>query len=144
MHRVKQIDYDEDDLYDEEANDNYNGDDQDDDGLTAEDRENLSNLTPVVRAELDEAGFQASDKEIQDALWHYYWDVGKSVVYLKSLRAPRQLKSQQQTVLQQQQGKKKEKPKSKFDQAAEKSAVSIGELFSYSFGFLRGFHVSGL
>ena len=25
-----------------------------------------------------------SDVEIQEALWHYYYDVGKSVTYLKS------------------------------------------------------------
>lgn len=27
---------------------------------------------------------QVSDGEIEEALWHYYYDVGKSVTYLKS------------------------------------------------------------
>lgn len=30
------------------------------------------------------SNYSVSDKEIQDALWHYYYDVSKSVVYLKS------------------------------------------------------------
>jgi elongation factor 1 alpha-like protein len=119
MQRVKNIDYDEDDIYSEE--DEYHEEEQ---THTAEDRENFNSLTPVVQAELTEAGLQASDREIQDALWHYYWDVGKSVAYLKNTRTPR--------TPQQQQGKKeKEKPKSKFDQAAEESAKKAGESCSF-------------
>ena len=51
--RVKDIDYDEDDMYsgDEGDYDNTGGD-----GLTEEDKENFATLTPVVRAELDEGG----------------------------------------------------------------------------------------
>ena len=84
--RVKDIEYDEDDMYsgDEEDYDNAGGD-----GFTDEDRENFSTLTPVVRAELDEAGFQVENKEIEDALWHYFWDVGKSVTYLKNAKQPK-------------------------------------------------------
>ena len=120
MQRVKKIDYDEDDIYSDEE-DNYAEEDQ---GYTAEDRENFTTLTPVVRAELDEAGLQASDREIEEALWHYYWDVGKSVAYLKNTRTPRSQQKQQDA--------KKEKPKSKFDQAAEKSGSKAGE-FDISF-----------
>lgn len=117
MHRVKNIEYDEDELdlddeeYGEEEQQTY----------TAEDRDNFASLTPVVRAELDEAGLQASDRDIEEALWHYYWDVGKSVAYLKNARTPRPAQQQQPK-------KEKEKPKSKFDQAAEKSAETAGEL----------------
>jgi elongation factor 1 alpha-like protein len=109
MQRVKNIGYDEDDLYDD---DDYAEEEQ---GYSAEDRDNFANLTPVVRAELEEAGVQTSDKQIEDALWHYYWDVGKSVAYLKGARKPEP-------------EAKKEKPKSKFDEAAQKNASKAGEL----------------
>lgn len=115
MHRVKKIEYDDDDYYSDEGED-YAEEEQ---GYTAEDRQNFATYTPVVQAGLEEAGLQASDREIEDALWHYYWDVGKSVAYLKNTRTPR---------TPQQQGGKKEKIKSRFDQAAEKSAEKIGEL----------------
>jgi elongation factor 1 alpha-like protein len=116
MQRVKNVDYDDDDLYSDE---DY-GDEADAQGRTAEDIDNFATLTPVVRAELDEANIAATTKDIEDALWHYFWDVGKSVAYLKNARTPRTTAPAQQT--------KKEKPKSKFDQAAEKSKEKAGEL----------------
>jgi elongation factor 1 alpha-like protein len=77
-HRIKAValedgydDYDED--YAEEA----------DDALTAEDREQLSAGTVAVRAELG-AGFPVTDQQIQDSLWHYFYDIAKTVAYLKS------------------------------------------------------------
>ena len=117
MQRVKNVGYDDDDLYDDQ-DDEY---DQDD-GTTysAEDKEHFASLTPVIRAELEEVGVQASDKAIEDALWHYYWDVGKSVSYLKSSGTPRpQQQSTEKTA--------KAKTKSKFDEAAERSAAKAGE-----------------
>jgi elongation factor 1 alpha-like protein len=39
--------------------------------------------TVQVKAALDPS-ILVSDAEIQEALWHYYYDVGKSVTYLKS------------------------------------------------------------
>ncbi|KAL9535755.1 hypothetical protein SMMN14_01412 [Sphaerulina musiva] len=110
MQRVKNIDYDDDDVYSDEEEYAEEGSGE----YSAEDKENFAALTPVVRAELDEAGIPATTKQIEDALWHYYWDVGKSVAYLKNSKAPQQPK---------QQVAKKEKPKSKFDEAAEQSAV---------------------
>lgn len=110
MHRVKKVEYEDDDLYsgeEEEADAEY----------TAEDRDNFATLTPVVRAELEEARLHASDREIEEALWHYYWDVSKSVAYLKNTRTPRPA----------QRTEKKEQPKSKFDQAVQKSAEKAGE-----------------
>lgn len=118
MQRVKNVDYDEDDLYSDDGDD-YTGEEQ---GYSAEDKDNFANLTPVVRAELDEAGVPATTSQIEDALWHYYWDVGKSVAYLKNSRTPRQPEQQQA---------KKEKPKSKFDEAAQKSAEIAGEFESF-------------
>ena len=118
MQRVKNVGYDDDDLYDEQ-DDDY---DQDDGATyTAEDKEHFATLTPVIRAELEEVGVQASDKAIEDALWHYYWDVGKSVSYLKSNGTP---KSHQQSA----EKMAKAKTKSKFDEAAERSAEKAGEL----------------
>ena len=116
MQRQKNMQYDDDDLYDEE--DDYGEEPQEE--YTAEDKDNFATLTPVVRAELEEAGLSVSDADIQESLWHYYWDVGKSVSYLKNARTPRQ--QQDKTG-----GAKKEKSKSKFDQAAEKSAEKAGE-----------------
>lgn len=110
MQRNKNIDYDEDDLYSEEEEDFG-----EDEGHTQEDKDNFATLTPVVRAELDEAGIPATTQQIEDALWHYFWDVGKSVAYLKNSRTPREG---------QKEGKKEGKAKSKFEQAAEKAGES--------------------
>ncbi|CZT25395.1 uncharacterized protein RCC_11126 [Ramularia collo-cygni] len=112
MQRVKNLDYDEDDLYSDDED--YNEEGGDEQEQTAEDRENFAALTPVVRAELEESGVQVDDGEIEKALYYYYWDVGKSVAYLKNSKSPQTATPEQQP--------KKEKPKSKFDEAAEKSA----------------------
>ena len=115
--RVKNVDFDDDEddyFYSDEEGGAH---DTQDAAYTAEDADNFRTLTPVVKAELEEAGFQASNREIQDALWDNYWDVSKSVAYLKNSRTPRKP----------QQTPKKEKQKSKFDQAAEASAQKAGE-----------------
>ena len=119
---MKDIDYDEDDLYsgDEEDYDNAGGD-----SLTDKDRENFSTLTPVVRAELDEACLQVETKEIEDALWYYFWDVGKSVTYLKNAKQPKKPTTQTPPT--------KEKAKSKFDLAQEDSAKKSGGEFAVPF-----------
>lgn len=114
MQRVKNIEYLDDDVYSDEDECGA----EEPGGYSAEDKENFASLTPVVRAELDEAGVSATTKQIEDALWHYYWDVGKSVAYLKNSKTPQPPKQQEG---------KKEKPKSKFDEAAEQSAVIAGE-----------------
>lgn len=118
MQRVKNVGYDEDDLYSDE--DDYVEEGGDEQGYTDEDRENFAALTPVVRAELEESGLQVDDGEIGQALWHYFWDVGKSVAYLKNSRTPRTASSEPPA--------KKEKPKSKFDEAAQKSAEKASKL----------------
>lgn len=76
--RVKDVDYDEDDIYSDEEEEYAGGD-----GYTEEDKQQLIALTPVVRAELEEAGLQADDRQIEESLYHYYYDVGKTVTYLK-------------------------------------------------------------
>lgn len=77
-HRVKAVALDDDyEDYDEDY-----GEDSDN-ALTAEDKEQLAAGTVAVRAELGD-GFPVTDKEIQDSLWHYYYDIAKTVAYLKS------------------------------------------------------------
>ena len=43
----------------------------------------MRQATVQVKAALDPS-ISVLDAEIQEALWHYYYDVGKSVAYLKS------------------------------------------------------------
>lgn len=121
MQRVKNVQYEDDDVYDEDE-DYAEEEAEAGESYSAEDRENFATLTPVVRAELEEAGVQASDREIEEALWHYYWDVGKTVTYLKNNKTPKARHAK----------KEEAKPKSKFDQAAEKSAKEAGESISLS------------
>jgi len=111
MQRVKNVDYDQDELYDDEDYDQ-----EPEESYTAQDREQFASLTPVVRAELEEAGLQASDRDIEAALWDSYWEVEAAVTTLKKKKAPKQ-----------QQTPKKEKAKSKFDLAAERTAKETGE-----------------
>ena len=80
-HRVKNIAAD-DDLYNDYDEDEY---EEGVDTLTAEDKKQLRLGTLQVRNGLGPA-FQATDNEIQEALWHYYYDVAKSLSYLKSRR----------------------------------------------------------
>lgn len=81
--RVKSLaleddDYDDYDDYDE----NYEGGDNE---LSPEDKEQMRLGTIKVREGLGSA-YKLSDSEIQEALWNYYYDVTKSVAYLKSER----------------------------------------------------------
>jgi elongation factor 1 alpha-like protein len=119
MQRVKNIDYDEDEIYSDQ--DDYAAEGADA-GYSQEDRDNFAALTPVVRAELDEAGVPVTTQQIEEALWHYYWDVGKSVAYLTNATTTKDTKKDA----------KKDKPRSKFDEAAQRSAETAGELSLFS------------
>ena len=72
---------DDDDYDDDFYDDDYN--DAPEQELSDEDKEQMRVNTPRVRDALGSA-YNVSDKDIQDALWHYYYDVGKSATYLKS------------------------------------------------------------
>lgn len=72
-------DYDDYDAYDEEGDPNAAGDE-----LSAEDKEQMRQGTVKVRQALG-PNFAVTDNDIQEALWHYYYDVSKSVSYLKSM-----------------------------------------------------------
>ena len=83
--RVKSLALDEDDYDDyDEDEEYYDQEATGDNELSPEDQEQLRQGTVKVRQALG-PGFPASDKEIQDALWNYYYDVSKSVSYLKSM-----------------------------------------------------------
>jgi elongation factor 1 alpha-like protein len=77
-HRIKAVALDDEyDDYDEDYEEGTA------DVLTAEDKEQLAAGTVAVRAELGD-DFPASDKDIQDSLWHTYYDIERTVSYLKS------------------------------------------------------------
>ncbi len=79
--RVKNVDYDDDDLdYDEDYDE---GSDEGQQGVSAEDKEQLRLGTIEVRRSLGPA-YQVSDTEIQDKLWDTYYDIEKTVAYVKS------------------------------------------------------------
>ncbi|ROT36239.1 hypothetical protein SODALDRAFT_335317, partial [Sodiomyces alkalinus F11] len=108
---VRNLDY-EDVLDEYDANDA----DIDDEGdqLTAEDREALSKGTTDVQDALGEDARKVSTEQIEEALWHYYYDVDKTVGYLrKTIIAP-----PPKTEL-----KKPKETSNRFDAAAAKSAA---------------------
>lgn len=98
-------------------------------GTSAEDQEQLRVGTIAVREELGEDSDFTTDKEIQDALWYYYYDIEKSVAYLRKQRRPAE----------RQQTPKKQKPPSKFDQAAQKAGAMGTNGRSFQFIFNLGF-----
>ncbi|PVH75367.1 hypothetical protein DL98DRAFT_498454 [Cadophora sp. DSE1049] len=70
---------------DDEMDDYDGGEEYADDGaeeLSEEDQENMRVGTIAVRAELPATATHITDKQIQEALWHYYYDIEKSVGYL--------------------------------------------------------------
>ncbi|RDW85578.1 hypothetical protein BP5796_03903 [Coleophoma crateriformis] len=83
---VKNLDLDEE--LDDYDGDEYGYDEAGEGGgleeLSEEDQENMREGTIKVREALPTgtALDSITDKEIQEALWHYYYDVGKSVTYL--------------------------------------------------------------
>ncbi|KFY38386.1 hypothetical protein V494_04378 [Pseudogymnoascus sp. VKM F-4513 (FW-928)] len=74
---------------DDEMDDYDGGEDYADDGaeeLTEEDKESMRVGTIAVREALGEDVPGITDKDIQEALWHYFYDVEKSVNYLLTSR----------------------------------------------------------
>ncbi|OAA61084.1 translation elongation factor ef-1 [Niveomyces insectorum RCEF 264] len=51
--------------------------------LDPEDRELMNDATAEVRRVLDDQAGKVTESQIQEALWHYYYDVDKSVAYLR-------------------------------------------------------------
>lgn len=77
--RVKDVSYDEDDY------DDYEEEEEElaEPSMTAEDQARLRQGSVEVREALG-AGSPATTKEIEEALWYYYYDVEKTVAYLLS------------------------------------------------------------
>jgi hypothetical protein len=76
-HRIKDVGYDDEDYYS-------------DDGYASPDPEEQEFLQQCTTAVLQQLGagqpsVTATKEEVQDALWHYYNDIEKSVNYLKSM-----------------------------------------------------------
>ena len=57
----------------------YSDEDQD---LSPEDKAQLAQGTQDVKAALGPQADKVTTQQIQEALWHYYYDVDKSVAYL--------------------------------------------------------------
>jgi elongation factor 1 alpha-like protein len=110
--RTRNVDYDDDDMYDDD--DYYEEEAAEADaggGMTEDDKEQMRLGTIRVREELGDKSDFTSDEQIQEALWHYYYDIGKSVSYLKNklgVAEPKEETPKQE----------KPKPVSRFDQAA--------------------------
>lgn len=147
--RVKDIDYDEDeydDYYSGEEEYGYEGAEpaavaaNNEDELSAEDKEQMRTGTESVRDALGDAFADVTDAAIQEALWHYYYDVGKSVTYLKSMLSPKPSMPASSCLLDQsapqQAQPKKQKQVSKFDQAATSAAQKPVDIKGTSFFFL--------
>ena len=65
--------------------DEYEGvEDEEEDEMSAEDKVQMVNGTAEVQAMLGPQASKVTMKQIQEALWHYYYDVDKSVAYLIS------------------------------------------------------------
>ncbi|KAI8259882.1 elongation factor Tu GTP binding domain-containing protein [Colletotrichum sp. SAR 10_98] len=77
---VRNLDY-------EEVLDEYDADDYEDENegeqLSAEDRQAMAEGTQFVRSSLGSDADKVTTQQIQDALWHYFYDIEKSVSYLK-------------------------------------------------------------
>jgi elongation factor 1 alpha-like protein len=104
--RTRNIDYDDDDAYDD---DEYYEEEEQGGGMSEDDKEQMRLGTIGVREALGDFEAGVSDAQIQEALWHYYYDVAKSVSYLKNKLGGVQMLKETP---------KKEKAVSKFDQAA--------------------------
>ncbi|XPS72930.1 hypothetical protein M3J09_005086 [Ascochyta lentis] len=110
MQRTRNVGYDDDDLYDDD--DYY--EEEEAEPMSADDKEQMRVSTASAREALGSAGSNISDAQIQEALWHYYYDVGKSVSYLKNKFAAPPAAPTPKPEAQ----PKKDKATSRFDQAA--------------------------
>ncbi|KGO74741.1 Translation elongation factor EF1A/initiation factor IF2gamma, C-terminal [Penicillium italicum] len=88
-HRIKDVEYDDDDFYEDED-------------LTAdpEEQEFLQQCTTAVLQQLaaGQPSVTATKEEVQDALWHYYNDIEKSVNYLRGKREKEATKLQKSKI----------------------------------------------
>lgn len=57
----------------------------DEEEMTADDKAQMREGSLKVRQVLEQEIPTISDKDIEDSLWHYYYDVEKSITYLRSM-----------------------------------------------------------
>ncbi|OQE29066.1 hypothetical protein PENFLA_c004G06707 [Penicillium flavigenum] len=88
-HRIKDVGYDDDDFYDD-----------DDELADPEEQEFLQQCTTAVLQQLraGQPSVTATKEEVQDALWHYYNDIDKSVNYLRGKREKEAAKLQKSKI----------------------------------------------
>ncbi|TDZ38528.1 HBS1-like protein [Colletotrichum spinosum] len=80
---VRNLDYEEVlDEYDADSGDQFEGDENEQ--LSAEDREAFNINTALVESSLGSDAEKVTTKQIHDALWYYYYDVDKTVSYLRN------------------------------------------------------------
>ncbi|KAJ8062872.1 hypothetical protein OCU04_008126 [Sclerotinia nivalis] len=86
---VRNLDLD-DELDDFDGGDEYGyEEDEAGEGLSEEDQEQMRQGTIKVREALPSGTSKITEKQIQEALWHYYYDVEKSVKYLVNTYLPK-------------------------------------------------------
>ncbi|KAI1493889.1 hypothetical protein F5X96DRAFT_676780 [Biscogniauxia mediterranea] len=73
--------YDYENDLDEYAGEDYSEEEEE---LSPEDRIQMDAGIAEIRAALGNASSKVTTKQIEDALWHYYYDVDKSIAYLMS------------------------------------------------------------
>ena len=83
--------------------------------LGEEDQQQMAAGTIAVREALGSDVPDVTDREIQEALWHYYYDIGQTVTYILDTR-PKKAG-----------GVKKEKKKKKGGLAFSLSRMGVGE-----------------
>lgn len=71
--------------------------------------------TIAVREALPSTAAHVTDKEIQESLWHYYYDVERSVAYLVGKHTPKQKVAKKENV-------------------KGKGGIAQGGLFSFLYG----------
>lgn len=64
----------------------------DEEEMTADDKAQMQESSLKVRQVLEQEIPTITDKDIEDSLWHYYYDVEKSITYLRNQHAPRKPK----------------------------------------------------
>ena len=79
---MRNVEYD-DDMYDDDE-DEYFDEAEGTGEMTVDDKEQMRTGTIRVRDSLGDMSGFVTDAQIQEALWHYYYDIGKSVSYLKN------------------------------------------------------------
>jgi elongation factor 1 alpha-like protein len=77
---VRKLDYSE--VLDEYEGYGYEEEDNANNALSAEDQKAMAEGTTAVRTALGAESTKVTTEQIQEALWYYYFDVDKSVVYL--------------------------------------------------------------